>query len=120
MATPGLSDSDWLEYARRGYRENSAGIPVPDVDPKISEAFKAPTGAPPDMWPLYGQLSRTPMLVIRGALSDLMSASTLERMAREKPDLRHITVANRGHTPLLDEPECVAAVDEFLDRYGGA
>jgi pimeloyl-ACP methyl ester carboxylesterase len=58
------------------------------------------------------------MLVIRGALSDLLSAATVERMVREKPDLEHVTVANRGHTPLLDEPECLEAIDAFLTRHG--
>jgi pimeloyl-ACP methyl ester carboxylesterase len=58
------------------------------------------------------------MLVIRGAISDLLSAATVERMAREKPDLQRITVPNRGHTPLLNEPECVAAIDAFLAQHG--
>ena len=58
------------------------------------------------------------MLVIRGELSDLLSAATVERMARESPDLRHITVPNRGHAPLLNEPECVTAIDAFLERHG--
>jgi pimeloyl-ACP methyl ester carboxylesterase len=35
-------------------------------------------------------------------------------MQRAKPDLKALTVPNRGHTPLLDEPECAAAIDEFL------
>jgi hypothetical protein len=35
-------------------------------------------------------------------------------MQREKPDLQRVTVARRGHPPLLDEPECVAAIDAFL------
>ena len=31
-----------------------------------------------------------------------------------RPHLRRVTVARRGHPPLLDEPECVLAIDEFL------
>ena len=67
----------------------------------------------PDLWPLWKSLG-APILAIRGATSDILSVSTLERMKREKPDLRTLTAANRGHTPLLDEPECLAAIDEFL------
>jgi len=118
LALPGLSDEDWLDYARRGYRENAPGIPVPDFDPAISRAFTNPSTAPADMWPLYSRITGVPLLVIRGGLSDLLSAATVARMAREKPDLEHITVANRGHTPLLDEPECLAAIDAFLARCG--
>jgi hypothetical protein len=35
-------------------------------------------------------------------------------MQREKPGLEVLTVANRGHAPLLDEPGCVAAIERFL------
>ena len=118
LALPGLSDGEWLEFAQRGYRENDAGVPVPDMDPKIADAFKNPSAAA-DMWPLFSMIS-VPMLVIRGALSDLLSAATLARMVREKPGLQHIEVANRGHTPLLDEPECLAAIDAFVERHGRA
>jgi pimeloyl-ACP methyl ester carboxylesterase len=120
LALPGLTDAEWLEYAHRGYRENAAGVPIADMDPRISEAFKKPTTAAPDLWPLYARIKGVPMLVIRGGLSDLLSAATVARMAREKPDLQHITVANRGHTPLLNEPECLAAIDAFMARYGQA
>jgi pimeloyl-ACP methyl ester carboxylesterase len=118
LALPGLTDADWLDYARCGYRENTNGVPVPDMDPKISEAFKNTSTAAPDMWPLYAQIKSVPMLVIRGALSDILSAATVARMALEKPDIMHIEVANRGHTPLLNEPQCVAAIDAFVARHG--
>lgn len=117
-ALPGLSDEEWLDYAYCSYRENAAGVPVPDVDPKISQGFTNPSTAPGDLWPLYAQIKGVPMLVIRGALSDLLSAGTVARMARENPDLEHLTVANRGHAPLLNEPECLAAIDSFVMRHG--
>jgi pimeloyl-ACP methyl ester carboxylesterase len=69
---------------------------------------------------LWGAIAKVPMLAIRGAQSDILSAATLARMQREKPDLSTLTVANRGHAPLLDEPECVAAIDEFLAATGAA
>lgn len=118
-AAPDLTDRDWLDFARRTYRENAQGVPVPDMDPRISDAFRNPSTAPTDMWPLYAQIKCVPLLVIRGALSDLLSAATVERMAREKPDLQTATVPNRGHAPILDEPECIAAIDGFLARHGG-
>jgi pimeloyl-ACP methyl ester carboxylesterase len=118
LALPGLTDAEWLDYARCGYRENANGVPVPDMDPKISEAFKNTSAAAPDLWPLYAHVKRVPMLVIRGAQSDILSAATVARMARAKPDLMQIEVADRGHTPLLNEPQSVAAIDAFLARYG--
>jgi pimeloyl-ACP methyl ester carboxylesterase len=117
-ALPGLTDAEWLDYAQRGYRENAAGVPVPDMDPKIADAFKASAAAPADMWPLYARLEDVPILVIRGALSDLLSPGTVARMAREKPHLQQIEIPNRGHTPLLNEPESVTAIDAFIVRHG--
>jgi pimeloyl-ACP methyl ester carboxylesterase len=90
------------------------------MDPAIGKAFSAPAGAPADLWPLYAQIGDVPMLVIRGALSDILSAATVERMAREKPHLQTLTVANRGHTPLLTEPACLTAITGFLARHGCA
>jgi pimeloyl-ACP methyl ester carboxylesterase len=89
------------------------------MDPRIADAFKNPSTAPANLWSVYSQIKDVPLLVIRGALSDLLSAATVARMLREKPDLQHITVANRGHTPLLNEPECLAAIDAFLAQHGG-
>jgi pimeloyl-ACP methyl ester carboxylesterase len=117
-ALPGLSDAQWLDYAHRGYRETAAGVPVPDMDPQIALAFRTPVMPAPGMWELYAQIKDVPMLVIRGALSDLLSAATVQRMLREKPQLRSIEVANRGHTPLLNEPECLAEIDRFCLEFG--
>jgi pimeloyl-ACP methyl ester carboxylesterase len=117
-SAPDLTDAQWLEYARRNYRENVAGVPVPDMDPQIAAGFKSVPTGPLQMWPLYAQITGVPQLVIRGALSDLLSAATVERMAREKPDLEQLTLANRGHVPLLNEPQCLEAIDAFMARYG--
>ena len=40
----------------------------------------------------------------------------IEAALREKPDLIASDVALRGHPPLLDEPDCVTALDAFLSR----
>lgn len=115
-ALPGLTDQEWLAYAQRSYRENAAGVPVPDMDPKIAEAFRTPSPAPTDLWPLFHQIGPIPLLVVRGALSDLLSAATVERMRRENAAVQTVTVPDRGHAPLLNEPECVTAIDAFLER----
>jgi pimeloyl-ACP methyl ester carboxylesterase len=118
VALPDLSDADWERYARQSYREDERGVPRPDMDPMIGEAMRraAGTGATPNLWPLWGMLGNLPTLAIRGASSDILSAPTLERMAREKPDLMRVTVANRGHAPTLEEPVCRQAIDGFLSK----
>ena len=113
-ALPGIDEARLMKLARASYREDERGVPQPDADPLIAEPFKDTSKAAPDLWPLWGAIARVPMLALRGAQSDILSAATLARMQREKPDLRTLNVANRGHAPLLDEPECTAAIDEFL------
>jgi pimeloyl-ACP methyl ester carboxylesterase len=114
LALPDLTPADWQALARRSYIEVD-GVPRLDMDPMIGEAVRAaPAGAAPDLWPVYAALAPLPALALRGALSDVLSEATFERMAREKPDLRRLSVARRGHPPLLDEPECLAAIDDFL------
>lgn len=115
-AWPHLSDARWEAIVRRGYRINAQGIPEVDADPLIAEPLRDPTAAAPDLWPLWKSLAGVPILAIRGAHSDILSVATLERMRREKPDLESLTVPDRGHAPLLDELECIAAIDHFLSR----
>ena len=115
-AWPNLSDARWEEIARLSYRANAQGVPEVDADPLIREPLKSSSAAAPDLWPLWRSLARVPMLVIRGAHSDILSVKTLARMQLEHPGLEVLTVANRGHAPLLDEPGCVAAIERFLAR----
>jgi pimeloyl-ACP methyl ester carboxylesterase len=113
-AWPGLSQERWEALARRGYRENTAGMVEPDADPNIGEALRAAPAASLDLWPLWIALRNVTTLAIRGARSDILSSATFARMKKENPALQQLEVANRGHVPLLDEPECIAALDAFL------
>jgi len=114
IALPGLTDEQWAEYARRSYTEVD-GVPKLDVDPNVGEAVRAaPAAAGPDLWPVFAALQPIPALVLRGASSDILSRATFERMHAEKADLVRVEVPDRGHVPLLDEPEAVGAIDAFL------
>lgn len=110
---PELSEAGWGKLVRRGYRANAQGVPQVDADPMIGEPLRNTQAAAPDLWPLWGALANIPVLAIRGEHSDILSAATLARM-QKKPAVTTLTVANRGHAPLLDEPGCVAAIDAFL------
>ena len=117
-AWPGLSDARWERIARLSFRENAQGVPEVDADPNIAHPLPDARAVAPDLWPLWGALAAIPMLAIRGATSDILSPATLERMQRTKRGLRVVTAPNRGHAPMLDEPECLAAIDEFLAECG--
>jgi pimeloyl-ACP methyl ester carboxylesterase len=114
-AFPDFTDADWLAFAKRTCIEENGAVRF-DYDPRIAEPF-AGAGATPaaaDPWALFTPLARIPTLVVRGALSDILSAETLAEMQRRKPDLAAVTIASRGHAPTLDEPRARAAIRNFL------
>ncbi len=116
-AWPGLTEERWHELTRAHFREDDEGLPLLDYDPDLGRALARETSGSTDLWPLFRALAGVPTLVIRGALSDILSEATEVKMAALKPDLERLTVANRGHVPLLDEPECATAIDDFISRH---
>lgn len=114
-ALPGLSDADWAQYARQSYCEDSGVIRL-DMDPRIGDAVRELDSTPADLWPVFKMLEKIPALIIRGANSDILSAATLDKMAALKPDLAIATIPDRGHAPLLNEPESLAAIGAFVRR----
>jgi len=115
-AWPNLSAERWASLARRGYREDENGAVTVDADPMIGEMLRAAPAATATLWPFWTALRGIPMLAIRGAQSDILSAATFAKMKAENPELVQLEVAQRGHVPLLDEPECVETIDAFLAR----
>ena len=115
-AWPNLSAERWSALTRRGYREDEKGALQVDADPMIGEVLRAAPAAATDLWPFWKALRGIPILAIRGAQSDILSGATFARMKAENPELMQLEVAQRGHVPLLDEPECIAALDAFLSQ----
>ena len=71
---------------------------------------------PPDLWPVFDSVCSIPMLVVRGALSDIPAADCVEAMRRRKPDLQVAEIPHRGHAPTLTEPASPVAVEAFLGQ----
>lgn len=114
---PNYRVEDWLAMAKRLYRLNSSGRIVLDYDMKIAEPFRVPGNeAAPDMWAAFDVLKKVPTLIVRGARSDVLSAKTAQKMVKRLDDAELVTVPDVGHTPMLTEPEAVAAIDRLLAR----
>lgn len=121
VAYPDYRAADWLAMARRVMQETGAGDIVFDYDMKIGQAFapeQANTGAGPDidLWPGVAALANCPVLLVRGGLSELLSAETFAQMQQRLPQADAVTLPRIGHAPTLDEPEVVAAIDRWLTR----
>jgi len=109
-----FTHEDWVKMAKRNCREENGEIRF-DYDMAIAEPFKTAGPTPQvDLWPLFQALGSKPLLVIRGAKSDLLTAETTDKMKQVVPDVRIAVVEGVGHAPELSEPEAVAAIDEFL------
>jgi pimeloyl-ACP methyl ester carboxylesterase len=117
-AFPDFTEEQWRDEAMRSYRHRDDGKLVQDYDPAIAAVATDQDASPIDFWPYFKSLANIPMLVFRGALSDILSAETFARMAQEKPDLTQLILPNRGHAPQLVEPACIAAIDKFLGTHG--
>ena len=114
---PGYEIEDWLAMAKRIYRLNSSGRIVLDYDMKIAEPFRVPGNeAAPDMWQALEQLKTVPVLILRGQRSDVLGAATADRMLKVLDKAELVTIPGVGHTPTLEEPDAVAAVDRLLAR----
>ncbi len=114
-AYPDFDEDDWLDFAHRAYSEDEDGNPTDGYDPNISKTFGG-GGDGGDMWELYEALGDIPVLVIRGVLSDILSAETTEQMVDRLPNARAITIASQGHAPLLDQPDCLNAIKQLLEE----
>ena len=114
---PEFNRLDWEQFTRRLCVETAEGV-APAYDPAIGETFaNAGDEAAPDLWAVFDQLADLPMLVIHGAMSNLLSAETCRRMQSRHPGLEVVQLANRGHAPILDEPPALAAIERFLLRH---
>jgi pimeloyl-ACP methyl ester carboxylesterase len=118
-AFPDYEVADWLAMAKRCMVLSGNGRIHFDYDMKIAEPFTQPGGeAGADLWPAFAALKDRPVLLLRGELSDILSAQTLAKMARYLPDAEAVTVPRVGHAPMLGEPAAVAAIDRLLARLG--
>jgi len=108
----------WIAFARRVCRETETGEIIFDYDKAISRPVQAGQAAPPDMWPLFDALAKKPLLLIRGALTDLLSEDTARGMARRAPHMQRVDIPDVGHAPLLTEPAAQDAIDAFLTKHG--
>jgi len=113
---PGLTDDDWDRMVWKAYRRGDDGVPVADYDPNIGRAVAEVGAQAGDPWVFFDALAAVPTKLLWGEISDILTKDIVDKMVARKPDLDVIMVTNRGHAPLLDEPECLAAFDKVLDE----
>ena len=71
---------------------------------------------PPPLWNEFDALARVPVLVIRGAKSDILSEATVSAMRARHPDLECIEVPDQGHVPLLEGDMLLQRIAAFVGK----
>ena len=116
---PRFNDQQWRSFANQIFAEKDGKI-VLDYDPGLADTFKSADTqqAAPNLWPLFDHMKSVPLMIIRGETSDILSQKTVDEMADVHPDMATVLVPEVGHAPILDEPECVEAFDQWAKRFG--
>lgn len=118
VAFPDLSEADWRMLTERACVTDGQGRPVFDYDPAISVPLMAKPLPRRSLlaWLLFLRLARSrPTLLIRGALSDLLSQPIAMKMRRAAPHMAYAEVPGVGHAPLLSEAAAKRAILQFLE-----
>ena len=118
-AFPRFTADDWQAMATRTFRPRDDGLLELDYDPAVIR-----TTRPwvlwllrPVLWRAVRRLTaRVPVLVVRGALSDILPAEVARQMAATSPTARLVEVPDVGHAPTLSEPEARDAILALLER----
>lgn len=116
-AFPRYSADDWRAMALRTFRRREDGLLELDYDPAVIR-----TTRPWVLWLLRPMLWRAvraltaqaPVLVVRGALSDILPADVARQMAATSASARLVEVPDVGHAPTLSEPEALDAILALL------
>jgi pimeloyl-ACP methyl ester carboxylesterase len=112
------SREQWLQLTQPQLKSDGQGGFKPHYDPGIAVPFKAATPEAAALgetmlWAAWDSL-RLPVLLLRGANSDLLSAATAAEMLRRVPTARLHEFAGVGHAPMLVQPQQRELVAAFL------
>lgn len=109
-----LTDAQWAHLARHSSRRDAQGRYVSAYDPAIAGALAEPL-QDVLLWPVWDAV-RCPVLVLRGADSDLLPADTARLMQQRGPAQCTLAeFAGVGHAPMLMADDQIGAVESFLD-----
>lgn len=108
-----LTDGQWRHLAEHSVRRVGDEW-VMRYDPAIGTPFRqAMIYQDVDLWPVYERIA-CPVLVTRGAESDLLTRDTAHEMARRGPQATVVEFDGVGHAPMFMDRRQIAAVEEFL------
>lgn len=112
---PRLTAEDWAQAARLTWREADQRL-ILAYDPRLGETLKDVDAERPlpALWAQFDALAAWPVLVLRGANSDILSDRTVEAMKLRHSRLQTLEIPDQGHPPLLSGGAVVSRIADFL------
>jgi pimeloyl-ACP methyl ester carboxylesterase len=110
-----LGDGQWRHLAVHGHRHLPDGLLALNYDPGIAVPFRALAGADLDLWAVWDRIA-CPVLVLRGANSDVLTPEVAAEMMRRGPRVKLVEIAGCGHAPSLMIEDQIALVRDWLCR----
>ena len=107
-----LTDAQWRRLTETSVRRLPDGRVTPHYDPAMVRQFSVhPQDY--DQWEAWDALP-IPVLVLRGADSDLLLPDVAEAMRNRGPRAVVVTIPGCGHAPALNTPAQFALVERFF------
>jgi pimeloyl-ACP methyl ester carboxylesterase len=110
-----LSDAEWRHLAEHSASRREDGTFRLSYDQRLAEPMKRGPIEDVDLWPVWDQI-HCPVLVLRGAESELLLAETAAEMTRRGPGAEVIEINGAGHAPALMAKDQIAIVRDWLLR----
>jgi pimeloyl-ACP methyl ester carboxylesterase len=107
-----LTDAQWRRLTETSVRRLSDGRVTPHYDPAMVRQFIVHPNDY-DQWAAWDALT-LPVLVLRGADSDLLLPEVAEAMRNRGPRAVVVTMPDCGHAPALNTPAQYALVERFF------
>jgi pimeloyl-ACP methyl ester carboxylesterase len=107
-----LDDEAWRHLARHSHRRLPDGRYALAYDPAIGRGFATSLTQDVDLTAIWESV-RLPVLLLRGAESDLLAAKTAELMSRKA---QLVELPGIGHAPSLMVPDQIEVVRAWLER----
>lgn len=106
------TDAEWRRMAESSVRRRDDGRLTVHYDPAVMRVFAA-TAGDFEIWGEYDRVT-CPVMVLRGAESDLLLPEVAEEMTRRGPGARLEVIPGCGHAPSLNVPEQISLIEDFL------
>jgi len=115
--SPALPQSYWQLEASRLFEEKDGKL-VAQNDPFISSVISDMDldARPASFWQQFQGISKMPVMLIRGKLSELLTTETTSKMQQVHKTMQIIEVEGQGHAPKLEMDDLPQKIAQFLNQ----